>query len=74
MIFMIKYTFTDMVFTAHTSLSFRKAIRSQAKKKLPLTRVSAHAILKVREEYAINGVLFAPKSNQMDSIMELLNH
>ena len=60
---------THAIFTAHTSLGCRNvagfSIASQ--KLLPRTlyriRVTAHVILKVREEDVVKDVLFAPLSN-----------
>ena len=66
------YAFTHILFSLHTLLLAvdmpdRQAFRSQAGKSLPWTLyriyVTAHVILKVREEDAMNDSLFAPLSN-----------
>ena len=51
MIIMLKYAFTHIIFTAHTSHSYKKAIQSEARQIAARTlyriRVAAHVILKV---------------------------
>ena len=72
MIFMLNYAFARILFPLRIHLlaveiSDRQAFRSQASQ-IAVTdpnriRVTAHVILKVREEDAVNDVLFAPLSN-----------
>ena len=60
---------THAIFTAHTSLGCRNvagfSIASQktVSRTLYRIRVTAHVILKVREEDVVKDVLFAPLSN-----------
>ena len=73
MIFMLNYAFTHILFPLCilllvVEMSDRQAFRSQASDKLLSRtlyriRVTAHVILKVCEEDAVNDVLFAPLSN-----------
>ena len=79
MIFMLKY-FTDIFFTAHTSLGCRKCLIGMLfdrkrdillQRTLYRTRVAAHVILKVREEDAMNDALFAPLSNYRERASKL---
>ena len=73
MIFMLKYAFTHIFFTVHTSLGSRKCLIGMQFDRKPdklllrtlyKTRVAANVILKVREEDAIkNDAGFAPLSN-----------
>ena len=73
---MLKYVFTHIFFTVHTSLGCRKCLIEMLfglkpdnllSRSLYMTRVAAHAILKVHEEDAMNDALFASLSIYRES-------
>ena len=80
MIFMLKYAFAHIFFTAHTSLGCRKCLTGMLfdcnsdtllSRTLYRTRVAAHVILNVREEDAMNDALFVPLSNYRERASKL---
>ena len=69
---MLKYVFTNIFFTAHTSLGCRKYLIGMLFDRKPDEllsgiRVAAHVIFKLREEDAMYDALFAPLSNYRES-------
>ena len=78
--FLAHICFHSHFFTAHTSLGCRKCLIGMLYNSKPdklwsrilyRTRAAAHLILKVREEGAMNDVLFAPLSNYRDRASKL---
>ena len=76
MMFMLKYAFTHIFFTAHTSLGCRNCLIGMLFDRKPdtflsrtlyRTCVAAHIYLKVRKEDAMNDALFAPYSHYRES-------
>ena len=72
--FLAHICFHSHFLTAHTALGFRKGLIGMLFDRKPdnllswtlyRTRVAVHVILKVREEDAMNDVLFVPLSNKL---------
>ena len=76
MIFMLNYAFTHILFLLRilllaVEMSDRQALRSQARKNCCHGPYTAHVTLKVREEDAVNDVLFASLSNYREGACKL---
>ena len=72
MILMLKYVFTNIFFTVHTSLCCRKCLIGMLFDRKPdrllsWICVAAHVIFKIRKEDAMYDALFAPLSNYRES-------